>query len=134
MPTQKQIQSMLEKMTVKDLRILSAYFGLTKQSGGYQPKYKLIYNLVGGAAAQEIIWEGNLEKYAEACQSPLHRTVGIYKKYTDTCWENRYFIFRENTVTYYKTKVDYHKSAGAAAAASNRHFTITNINMICMYF
>jgi hypothetical protein len=45
MTTQKQIQSMLEKMTVKDIRILSAHFGL---KDGNQTKSGLVYGLVGG--------------------------------------------------------------------------------------
>ena len=64
MPTQKQIQVMLEKMTVKDLRILSAYFGL---KGGNQTKSGLVYGLVGGEGEISRIgwinWSKEQDKY-----------------------------------------------------------------------
>ena len=55
MSTQQQIQAMLENMNTKDIRILAKYFDhtITKQSGGYKTKHKLIYNLVGGMMSKQ---------------------------------------------------------------------------------
>ena len=55
MPTRQQIQNMLFTMNVRDLREISKQFNVpvTKQSGGYKNKERMVYDLVGGVGLDD---------------------------------------------------------------------------------
>ena len=132
MPTQKQIQVMLEKMTVKDLRILSTYFGytITKQSGGYKPKYQLVYNLVGGSVAPSTIITGILLKQSGVCTDKddfgYFKTQERYNKFEkNKCWQQRKF-----TLNTQDNSISWKRGLGGILQLKDNKGTITTVTKV----